>query len=188
MSGAPNPFATPKTESYAPNLDPGADQGVWRLDKTLVFRRGAALPNRCLKCNQPATTRLNRTLQWHSPGWYLLLLFNLLIYLVAAMIVRKTAGVELPLCDAHNQRRKTGTIIMLVSVVIGVGGCTAGMSADQPAAAVFSILALLVGVVVGVVQANLLTPTKIDESYVQAKGAAPEFLASLPPFPGAGPP
>lgn len=184
MSGAPNPFATPKTESYAPNLDSGADRGVWRFDKTLVFRRGAVLPHRCIKCNQPATTRLNRTLQWHNPGWYLLLLFNLLLYLLAAMIVRKTAGVALPLCDAHNQRRKTGIVIMLVAVVIGIGGCTAGMSADQPGAAIASILALSVGVVVGIVQANLLTPTKIDESYVQAKGAAPEFLASLPPFPG----
>lgn len=184
MSGAPNPFATPKTESYTPNVDAGGGGGVWRLEKTLVFRRAAVLPDRCLKCNQPATTRLKRTLQWHSPGWYLLLLFNLVIYLVAAMIVRKTAGVELPLCDAHNQRRKTGMIIMLVSVVIGIGGCTAGMSADQPAAAVISMLALLVGVVVGIVQANLLTPTKIDETYVHAKGAAPEFLASLPPFPG----
>jgi hypothetical protein len=46
----------------------------------------------------------------------------------------------------------------------------------------------LVGVVVGAVQSSVLTPTKIDATYVRAKGASPEFLATLPPFPGSGPP
>ncbi|MBK6685015.1 MAG: hypothetical protein IPG45_11160 [Deltaproteobacteria bacterium] len=188
MSGAPNPFAAPKTESYSTNRA-GDDRGeVWRFDKTLIFRVGARLPHRCLKCNRPATTRLQRTLQWHHAGWYLLLFANLIVYLIAAMIVRKTASVALPLCEAHNQRRKTGMFIMLGSAAIGIGGCTAGLSVDQPAAVLLAMFTFLVGVVVGAVQSSVLTPTKIDATYVRAKGASPEFLATLPPFPGSGPP
>ncbi len=48
-----NPHAAPETEI---SLGPRApdDVGAWRDGPLLVMIKGAELPDRCLKCNQPA--------------------------------------------------------------------------------------------------------------------------------------
>ena len=41
-------------------------EGIWRSGNLLVMRKGAQLPDRCVKTNQPAYgKRLKLLLQWH---------------------------------------------------------------------------------------------------------------------------
>jgi hypothetical protein len=43
---------------------------------------------------------------------------------------------------------------------------------------------LLAGAIVGSVQARIVAPSRITKEYVWLKGVHPDYLASLPPFPG----
>jgi hypothetical protein len=81
---------------------------IWRSDKLLVAAPGAELPDRCVKCNAPAGgRRLKRTLYYHHPAIYLLLLCNLIIFAIVALIVRKRAVLQIGLCEHHLARRNT---------------------------------------------------------------------------------
>src|SRR5947209_12297282 len=67
-----------------------APDGLWRDGKTLVVHKGASLPDRCIKCNEPAEgLSLNRKLVWHQPWLYLLIIPSIWIYAVVALIVRQ---------------------------------------------------------------------------------------------------
>ena len=46
-----------------------------------------------------------RKFYWHSPWMYLLILLHILVYLIAALAVRKTAVHNVGLCSARHQRR-----------------------------------------------------------------------------------
>jgi hypothetical protein len=76
--------------------------GVWRDQSKMVVSKGALLADRCVKCNAPATgPRLKKKLSWHHPAIFILIFVALLIYLIVAMILRKTAVLELgPLREA----------------------------------------------------------------------------------------
>src|SRR5689334_10194557 len=79
-----------------------SSDGVWRQNDGLVMHRAATLPDRCIKCNRPANGRvLTKRFAWHHPAWYLLIFAGLLIYAIAALIVRKQVVLHLPLCDEH---------------------------------------------------------------------------------------
>lgn len=58
-----NPYAAPQHGIVVnpPAVDPSG--GVWRDGKLLVMHKKAVLPDRCVKCNQPAGgRRLKRSL------------------------------------------------------------------------------------------------------------------------------
>ena len=88
-----NPYAPPADISDGGGRWGGADEGggLWRERFLLVMDKTATLPDdRCIVCHAPATGKpLRRKLSWHTPWWYLLVLFNLLVYVIAAMIVRR---------------------------------------------------------------------------------------------------
>jgi hypothetical protein len=51
-----------------------SNENVWRSENFLVIRRGAELPDRCIKTNQPTyDSWLKQTFAWHQPQVYLVL-------------------------------------------------------------------------------------------------------------------
>src|ERR1043165_4984617 len=95
-------------EGAAPS---GAAGSLWRRDKQLVTRSETPFPARCVRCNAPANGyRLKRQLYWHPPAYYLFILFNLLVYAIVAMCVRKKAILHVGLCEKHRERRKWGMV------------------------------------------------------------------------------
>src|SRR4051812_44962371 len=81
-----NPYAAPKTP-LAPSSrkQMPVEEGLWADGKVLVMTKSAELPDLCIKCGAPAEGyRLKRNLMWHPPAWYLLILFNLIIYAIVA--------------------------------------------------------------------------------------------------------
>jgi hypothetical protein len=179
-----NPYAPPKAD-ISLEADLPDEGGVWRDGPLLVMTKGAALPDHCLKCNLPTGGwTLKRKLMWHPPYWYLLILFNLIIYAIAAMIVRQTATVMVPLCEQHRRRRRRMIALAWVLVLSGVAAIVVG--ASYPDLAGPGVLAALVlffaGLLTGAFGTQTAVPKRIDKRLVWLQKVHPEFLADLPPW------
>lgn len=158
---------------------------VARNGRQLVMSRDAQLPDRCIKCNTAeGVTRLRRNLYWHHPAIYLCVLFNVLVYIIVAMCVRKSATIEVGLCPVHRKRRHLaiaagwGSLLLFVlTVVAAANGATPWL---MLAGGVF----LLAGGIAGAVIASTVTPVKIDAEFIRLKGVNAKFLAELPVWRG----
>ena len=65
-----NPYAAPKADALVKDRHLDSSSDAWRHEKMLVVRKGAELPDQCLKCAAPARGyRLSRSLSWHKPVW-----------------------------------------------------------------------------------------------------------------------
>ena len=184
-----NPYAAPEAGVWPAHLETEAEEGrgVWQDGKTLVMAKPARLPSRCVKCNAPATYRLNRPLSWHSPLLYLMVIFpGLIFYVIVALIVRKTAKVAVPLCDEHRARRSRGILTAWIVALAGIGFCFAPAFGNDERL-VFVVLAgivmILFGLIFGMLRSQVVTPQKIDKTHVWLNKVCPEYLAELPPLP-----
>ena len=175
-----NPYEAPKSEVAPRPAHADGDWGVWRAGPLLVMLKDAELPDRCVKCNAPAEgRRLRRNLSWHPPAWYLLLLFNILIYVIVALIIRKTARIEVGLCADHRSRRRRAIAVGWISSLAGLGLIIAGAGAENGWLALFGVAALLFGLIFGIVGAQPVVPARIDDHYVWLKKVHPDYLNSI---------
>ena len=157
---------------------------AWREGKKVVAHSQTALPPRCYKCNQDVTgPPMTRKLLWHPPGYYLFIFFNLIVYVIVAMIVRKKATLDIYLCDQHIRRRKNfiiagwggaglGFLAMCCGVIFNLGWLTA-----------LGAVVILAAAVTGIAGSRVASPTRIKGDKVWLTGSGKEFLASLPPLP-----
>jgi hypothetical protein len=183
-----DPYAAPRsTRIVGGPAFPGFGEprgGYWRSERLLVMERGAELPARCVRCNAPANERIGKTLYWHSP-WLYLLLVAWLLYLLMALATRKRARIAAPLCLRHLKRRRATITGSWTAVAAGIAAlAAAGMGGPgfewlYPA----GVLALLGGLVTAVFAHRILVPKRIDDQHVWLLRAAPEFLNSLPSGP-----
>ena len=161
-----NPYAPPRAA-----LVTQAPAQFWRDGNALVVPVGSTLPPRCVKCNQPALEPMHRRkLSWHHPGWFLLIFVNILLYIIAALIVRKKAEVTCGLCARHLRTRR-------IYLAIGWGGLALGV------ALVFStppvgVLVVLAGVITGMIGSRIVHPGRITKEEVWLRGCGEEFLDS----------
>jgi hypothetical protein len=185
-----NPYAAPKAEvRVGPHA--GDDDGVWRHGAVLVMTKNARLPDRCLKCNGPADGwALKRSLSWHPQVIYILLL-SPIIYIIVALIVRKTAKVYFPLCERHRRRRRraiaVGWLVSLLGIAMifvvptavptMVGGQTDWIIIPG---VILSGVLLLTGIIYGFMLSQVAVPTRIDKRFVWLRKVGPDFLATLP--------
>jgi hypothetical protein len=180
------PYATPF--GIAPSVPTYA---AWRDGAVLITPTVAVLPRQCVKCGQAADGWYGRRkFYWHHPGLLLLILVNLIVFAIVALVVRKTATVELGLCARHIARRRMaiGATWLLV-----LGGCatlaggfyvTSAYRGYDFAAFLGTLTALVMWVTAAVVSSNIaafLRPTRIDSTYAFFKGAGPDFLSLFPP-------
>lgn len=161
-----------------------ATAGVWRDKSRLVMTRDALLPDRCVKCNVPTTGRLKRKLSWHHPAIYLIILVALLIYLIVAMVLRKTATVEIGLCDEHRAKRRRNIMTTWILAVLGVGGFFLGAMTEDATYVLFGLAALVAAVIFGLAMVRPVTPHKIGDRFVWLRGVNREYLDELPQWIG----
>src|SRR5690349_14738678 len=157
MIPQPQPYFPPATH----NLD-----AIWRNNAVLVMTKQALLPNRCVKCNAPAEEQLKRKLTWHHPALYLLVFISILVYAIVAMVVRKTATINIGLCEEHLSSRRRNILITW-----GLGfGCVAsfvGASVLEDMRLVLLGIGLLFGCAIyGIVTLRVVVPSKIDDYVV----------------------
>lgn len=168
---------------YAPPIAdttfaPVAETTIFRQgDSVVVPSQGASLPPRCIRCNQPASKRLLRRLYWHHPALYLLIMVGLCFYLIPALIVRKKAVVEVGVCDLHHKRRRLGIAIGWLGFLVSLGAFIATIESVPELGLVF-LLTMFVTPVVGIVMAQVVSTTRIDDRQAWLKTGRP-FLESI---------
>lgn len=167
-----NPYAPPRAA-----VEDQAALDCWREGTLLVMRSGSALPERCVKCNEPAIKPVKtRTFYWHHPGWYLLILINIIIYVIGALFVRRKAEAAVGVCARHLLRRR-------IFIFIGWGGLLLGIAvffAGQDGV-LLGLTIILATAITGVIGARLVHPAEITKTEMRLKGCGEEFLASLAP-------
>jgi len=173
------------TNRYAPPKavleDRADDAEMWREGKVLVLRKGGALPDRCIKCNAPsAGPRRRRRLSWHSPWLYVLILLALVLYAIVAAILRKTATVELGLCERHQKRVLWGRIVGWGGLAVELLLVGASAATQDEGFALLALALALPWLIAAVAVNRLVLPARIDDHYVRLRGCGPAFLASLP--------
>lgn len=171
------------------SLEPGFGAprgGLWRDGRTLVMDKHAELPNRCVKSNQPADRWLKRRLAWHHPAIVLTVFAGLLVYIIIALVVRKTATIQIGLSEEWYAKRRRATIIGWLLVLTGIGMLVAGIAMVGKKGDVggplilFGILVALGGAIGGLMGSRMVYPRKITNTHVWLKGVCPEFLEGLP--------
>jgi hypothetical protein len=190
MSSMENPYQAP--QAYSPPFKAGAvaeSAGLWRQGPLLVMHKNAPLPPRCVKSNAPTVRTLKRSLTWHHPAVYIALLFNLLVYIILAIVLSKRATIYIGLCDEWFARRRRAMLIgwgmVLASIGMFVGGLAMIDRNDGMVALLIfgSFVVFLVGAIYGLIAARMVAPTRITDDYVWLKGVHRDFLATLPDWP-----
>lgn len=193
MCGAKNRAAADECRECGEPLQAKSVGSVWRDGKQLVMKIGATLPYRCVKTNGEAELLLRRKLSWHHPVLFLSLCGGLLIYVILALLLRKTADVQIPICHRIKQRR---LIAMLVGWVFGLSGLgiifgAVVLSENDPQfqpyvgfVIIGGILFSLISIIVCTMLANIVSPSRITDKHVWLKGVHRDYLDELPEWPG----
>jgi hypothetical protein len=170
-----NPYAPPRSPVEAQPA-----QGCWREGKVLVMQPGTALPQRCVKCNDADLQPFkSRWVTWHHPGWYILVLLNIVIYAIVALVVRKRQQVSPGLCSKHLKRRRVSLSIGWAGFLIGLLVIPVGFAQDAPGLVVLGLLGMVVSIIVGIVGARIVYPSRITKEQIRLKGCGEAFLDSL---------
>lgn len=185
----PNPYAAPReaTEVAPQLLDAAPFAGLWRQGNLMVMHKHAPLPDICLKSNLPATHRLKRSLSWHHPALILLVLIGVLIYAIVALIVRKTATIQIPLTEEWFHRRRRRMIfawsMFLSAMALIPIAAFYGEQADWAPVAVIAAILLMIGAAIyGLVACRLVSPNRMTDTYIWLKGVHPDYLDRLEPW------
>src|SRR5687768_5599711 len=183
---AQNPYLSPSADVYQAEMI--HDDQLWRKGKLLVMHKAARLPNRCVKSNVPTERRLKRSLSWHHPLIFAIVLVNLLIYLIVALAVRKTAKISIGLSDKWFAKRHRAIFIGWTLVLASIGLFVAGIvmvDQNDMYALLFlaSFLVFLTGAIYGLLAARMVAPTRITDTHIWLSGVCPEFLRELPEWP-----
>ena len=158
--------------------------GVWQDGSMLVTTRDIVLPDRCVKCNAPANGyRLKRNLSWHTRALYLLLLAGWLIYLIIALIVRKTARVHIGLCEKHLNSRRVALFIAWALFLAGVAIIVLAFASGSGMAGFLGFLVVVGSGIFGILACRMIYASKIDERFAWIKGVDREYLSQFPQWP-----
>ena len=189
MSSVENPYQAPQVVS--PIDQPGFHEhgGLWRKGNLLVMHKNAALPPRCVKSNAPTKLALKRKLTWHHPAVFLALFFNLLIYVILAIVLSKRATIHIGLSDVWFAKRRRAMLIAWTIVLASIGmfvAAVAGFNQNETMAlplVLASPIVLIGGAIYGLIAARMVAPTRITDDYVWLKGVCPAYLETLPEWP-----
>jgi len=143
----------------------------------------AILPPLCIKCGAPADGKLlERTLYWHHPAVYLLILAGLLVYAIVAIVVRKGMKVRMPLCAHHAQRRSIGVTLAWVLPLAGLADAIIlpQFNVDGGIVALIAIVLVLTGLVLWGVVSSPIRPRSIDQYRGVFTGFCETFLQQFP--------
>lgn len=157
---------------------------IWRDNSVLVMTKEALLPNRCVKCNEPTGERLKRKLTWHHPAIYLTVLISILVYAVVALVLRKTATVNVGLCEEHLSTRRRNLAITWVLGLAGALCFPLAAMLDDATPVLIGLLLLLATAIYGIVTLRVVVPTRIDDHFVWLKGVNPIYLQEFPHWHG----
>ena len=169
---------------------------------------GAALPDRCVACNQPAVKRVARTLYWSPTAWRyfsviapLVMLFGgpalgapilvvlfwpaVIVLLVAHYFVRKKLSVQLAVCERHRRVRDVLHALSIASLV-GIVLVFLNLTPDAWTLLVAAVaLVIALAIVQSFVGVQAVSLKKLDPQHAWLGGTGETFRQALPERPGA---
>lgn len=158
---------------------------IWRKKSQLVMTKQAVLPYRCVKCNARADTLLKRNLRWHHPALYLVALVGALFYVILAMVISKSATVNVGLCKDHASARKRDLVITWALVLLSFACFYLAAVAEDVNLLLVGVVMLLGSAIYGVVKTRVVAPQKIDDHFVWLSGVNGNYLDEFPEWRGA---
>ena len=174
-----NPYQPPQVNlanDYADDQD-----SYWRDGKVLVLKRDRQLPPRCVKCNADAKMpMLSKTLRWHHPGWYALILINIVIYAIIGSIASKRAKIEFGLCEEHAARRRNVIIASWVIFLGSIGlAIWTGKNMDDGGVPIAILIAgMFIALLTALIGAPTLYAKRITDQEIRISGCGEPFLDS----------
>lgn len=161
-------------------------QEIWKFGKFLVMRRGASLPNRCIKTNRPTTQKVREKLYWHHPSnvWAGTIGVFLTLLLYYALVQKES--ISIGLCEEFLDRRQKGIAasrILLKTIFISF---IAVMFADFVgiiSGSVFFLLFFILFACRLVVEAwlfDFISIVWIEDEYIFIKGVNQEYISEFP--------
>ena len=167
----------------APEVYPGVRQGSQLILPNPGPAQAAVLPPFCVRCNAPSNGKpLTKTLYWHHPALYLVILAGVIIYAIVALIVRKTMKVQVPLCPHHAQRRGTAVMLSWLMPLIGIADVIVlpRFGVDMGFAVLLMFALVLAGLITWVIVSTPIRPKLIDQYRGIFTGFCEEFLQRFP--------
>jgi hypothetical protein len=178
-----NPFAPPKSAELeeARRFD---DNVAWRDGKFLMVRKDAVLPDRCLKCNEPADGyQFKRSLTWASPWYALLILLNLILYILVYVIVSRKGKVTVGVCPLHRKKRTRAILFGWLAALAGFASFFAAAVVPNNLVAVpiiVGVVLIFAGIIGGMFGSRILVPARIDKHFIWLSKVSPVYLATFP--------
>jgi hypothetical protein len=157
-----------------------------KLGRYEVERRD--LPNLCMRCAAPATTRRDRTFAWYPPWVLIFILVALLVAVILAAVLTKRMRVSVPLCDQHRNHWLNRSLfiglgfLLVVALAIGAGVLSANVNSDAVIGITWLLVALaFIGWLLGLVvaQSTAIRPTEITDRSITLTGVAQEFADTV---------
>lgn len=159
-------------------------QAVWRRGNLLIVLRGATLPARCVKCNAcESVTVVERTLVWHHPAWYLLLLLYYVPYFVARTLVRKRATLRVGLCRRHRARLRLTILLIWLLVALSAMCYSLAMLNGKLDYLLVTGGLMIIAMALWFFAGQAVIAIRIDEQFVRLRGVGPQFRAQFPDWP-----
>jgi len=103
---------------------------------------------------------------------------------VVAMVVRKTATVNVGLCEDHAAARRRNIAITWTLGLLSIGGFGAAIMFEDGTFVALGAFLLLTTAIYGIVTLRVVVPTKIDDYFVWMKGINGNYLQEFPEWRG----
>ncbi len=178
-----NPYAPPKSLEHEQDILVEHPNAAWRDGNMLMVRKGAVLPDRCLKCNAPAEGyQFTRTISWITPWWFLLLLIALLLFVLAYYVFRWQGKVTVGLCPRHRTNRVRAVVLGWLTTLVGAGLVPVSTMVPklESIALVAGPLLVIFGVLGGMLGSRVLVAKRIDKNFIWLGSVSPDYLETFP--------
>jgi hypothetical protein len=167
----------------APAQHPISRRGTKLIVPAPPTGQAAILPPPCIRCGAPADGKpVEKTLYWHHPAIYLAILAGVLIYVILAMVLRKSIKVRVPLCAHHAKRRGTAITLAWVLPLVGIADAfiLPQFNVDGGVVALITVVLILTGLVTWAVVANPIRPSLINQFQAEFTGVCRAYLQQVP--------
>ncbi len=159
--------------------------------RRMIVALNSPLPNRCVCCNAPASASVRGTFRWDPPWVYLLILLTPAVLIVVSLMARRSVRIEIPLCEQHlrirSDRLWTCWAVGICSIIaIFPAAILLNTKQGELGNLLFllSLFSLIGAIIVGRRVASILSIHKIGKETVTFGRVSPEFIGSLPHWPG----
>lgn len=179
---------SPYFASSTPPPNPHTESSEYYIsgDTLICNRPTLILPNRCIKTNAegPNLKRVDKTLYYMHPAWYLTLLINLLVLIIVYLVCRKPCSIQYSIDKSTANKHALLSGLSVLLFFAGLFGFISGfvMTETQGLVGIAVLVVSFVVLIASLVFNSKNMPvriTKYSNGQFHFKGFSKEYLSSL---------